>query len=415
MTTVQAPVDLADPAVWQPAVPHAAFDVDRSRAPVLWRTVEHDRHGVERGAGYWSVTGYDEVRAALRNPTVFSSHEGGIRMEDPSAGGLAFDRLGIVGMDPPEHSGYRLAVNQNFVPRVIATLGERVEAIARDAVERFGSGDGRDLVAGVSAEVPLIVIADLLGVERADRDQFRRWTDTVVSPDDPEVAISRAEVLSAVRDFMAYGAAVLADRRRHPRDDLMTAVAHAEVEGEPMDDAHQAAMWFIFLIGGNETTRNALTGAVLGFDAHPDQLAWVRAEPERWSAVPDEVLRWWSPVNYLRRTVVQDTELGGHRLRAGDKAVLWLSAANRDPAMFAEPHRFEIGRSNAGEHLALGHGTHFCLGAHLARMELRVTLPMLYERLRGFAVDGPAQRVRTNFINGVKALPVRFDGLEPAR
>ncbi len=417
MTLAVDAVDLADPALWQGGVPHATLDAERQGASVRWRTIDHARHGVVRGSGYWSITGYDAVREALRNPTVFSSSAGGIRLEDPSAGGLYADRLTIVGMDPPEHGGYRLAVNRNFVPRVMQRLEARIETIARDAVDRLASGelaapDGTtDFVAAVAAEVPLVVIAELLGVEPADRDRFRRWTDIEVSPDDPDLATSRAEVMDAVRAFMAYGADVLAARRAEPRDDLMSAVAHAEVHGEPMDDAHQAAMWFIFLIGGNETTRNALTGAVLAFDQFEDQRRALRnAAPDStlWQAVPDEVLRWWSPVNYLRRTVAADVELGGETLRAGDKAMLWLTAANRDPATFADPHRFAVDRPNAADHLALGHGTHFCLGAHLARLELAVTLRLLYERIPGLRVAGPPQRARTNFINGATTLPVRL-------
>jgi cytochrome P450 len=407
-------VDLADPRAWQAGVPHAVFDVERSEAPVRWRTIEHDRHGIVAGSGYWSVTGYGAVRDALRDPALFSSSQGGIRIEDPSAGGLYSDRLTIVGMDPPEHGGYRLAVNRNFVPRVIGRLEERIAAIAAAAIDGLASGDGApgpagrtpDLVPALSAEVPLVVIAELLGVDPADRDRFRRWTDIVVSPDDPDFASSRAEVMDAVRAFMAYGAEVLAARRADPRDDLMTAIAHAEVAGEPMDDAHQAAMWFIFLIGGNETTRNALSGAVLAFDQFPDQLDALRAGRRPWEAVADEVLRWWSPVNYLRRTVTADADWHGARLRAGDKAVLWLTAANRDPAVFADPHRFDVGRANAADHLALGHATHFCLGAHLARLELTITLRMLYERLPALRVAGPPQRARANFINGVTSLPV---------
>lgn len=429
MPTTWAAVDLADPLLWQAGVPHDVFDAERAAGPVQRRTVEHDRHGMVRGSSYWSVTGFEEVRAALRSPQVFSSGEGGIRMEDPSAGGLYADRLTIVGMDPPEHGGYRLAVNRNFVPRVVERLRQRVTDIAAEAVEQLATGlegrgpDGRgngragaggveavDLVALLSAEVPLVVIAEMLGVEPDDRDRFRRWTDIVVSPDDPDLAISRAEVMAAVREFMAYGADVLAARRRDPRPDLMTAIAHAEVDGAPMDDAHQAAMWFIFLIGGNETTRNALTGAVLGFDRFPDQLQAVRDGAASWEAVAEETLRWWSPVNYLRRTVTAEVELGGEVLHPGDKVVLWLTAANRDPAQFDDPHRFDIGRANASDHLALGHATHFCLGAHLARLELAVTLSLLYERLPTLAVAAPPARIRTNFINGVSSLPVRCAG-----
>jgi cytochrome P450 len=326
---------------------------------------------------------------------------------------LYSDRLTIVGMDPPLHGGYRLAVNRNFVPRVIGRLEERIAAIATSAVDdlasgldRAGAGGTCDLVALLSAEVPLVVIAELLGVDPADRAQFRRWTDIVVSPDDPDFASSRAEVMDAVRAFMAYGAGVLAARRIDPRDDLMTAIAHAEVAGEPMDDAHQAAMWFIFLIGGNETTRNALTGAVLAFEEFPDQLEALRSGRVPWEAVADEVLRWWSPVSYLRRTVSADADWHGARLRAGDKVVLWLTAANRDPANFADPHRFALDRANAPDHLALGHSTHFCLGAHLARLELAITLRTLYGRLPSLRVAGPPQRARTNFINGVTSVPV---------
>ncbi|MFN0088918.1 MAG: cytochrome P450 [Acidimicrobiales bacterium] len=384
--------------------PHELFDRDRALAPVRW---------VERpvGGGYWSVTAYNLVKEVLGDQPRFSSWRGGINMEDPSERSLAVQRQMMITMDPPEHTAHRLTVNRRFVPRSIEQWRERIAAIASDVIDETvaGGGAGRacDFVESVAAEIPLIVIAELLGVTAEHRDRFHAWSDAVANSQDPEYVASSADVVKAMKDMTAYGLDRLAERRAEPRDDLLTAISRAEVHGEPLDEAHQGQWFFLLLAAGNETTRNALSGSLIAFDQFPDQRRLLAQRPELLDSAVEEVLRWFSPVHYFRRTATADTTLGGERIAEGEKVVVWLTAANRDPAVFADPHRFDITR-DPNPHLAFGHGTHFCLGAHLARLEIRLSLPLLFERLPGLELAGLPDFARNNFLRAVKRLPVRW-------
>ena len=210
-----------------------------------------------------------------------------------------------------------------------------------------------------------------------------------------------------MKEMAAYGLERITERRQDPRDDLLTAIARAEVHGEPLDEVHQGQWFFLLLAAGNETTRNALSGALMAFDAFPDQRE-LAARPELLDSAVEEILRWFSPVHYFRRTATGATTLGGERIAEGEKVVAWLTAANRDPAVFADPHRFDVTRQ-PNPHVAFGHGTHFCLGSHLARLELRVTLPLLFDRLPGLRLAGPPDLARNNLLHSVKRVPVRWD------
>ncbi len=400
-------VDLSSPDSFVDAVPHSTFDRHRSDGAVTWLEPA-PRHGLGDGSGFWSATTHDAVSEVLRDATTFSSWEKGIRMEEHGPESLAIERRMLILLDPPDHTRLRLTVNKRFLPRMIAELRASIEAITDAAIDRIAPAGRCDFVDDIAVEIPLLVIADLLGVEPEDRADFRRWSDTIISADDPDLAAGPADAVAAMRELMAYGDGVLERKRADPGDDVLSILATAVSDDGVLTDDRLLMFWYLLLIAGNETTRNALANAMVAFADHPDQWELLRSDPDAMiDGAIEEVLRFVSPVQYLRRTATVDVELGGVQVAAGDPVVAWLTAANRDPAVFADPHRFDITR-DPNPHVAFGLGTHFCLGAHLARLELDVVLRALVERLPDLEVDGPARRVRTNFINGMKSLPVRY-------
>jgi cytochrome P450 len=400
-------VDLSSPDAFVEAVPHPTFDEHRAEARVRWLE-PGPRHGIRPDAGFWSVTGHAEVSEVLRDAQLFSSWERGIRMEEHGPQSLDIERRMLIMLDPPDHTRLRLTVNKRFLPRMIASLRRSIEDITAETIDRV-VGDGRcDFVDDIAVEIPLLVIADLLGVEKADRPRFRRWSDTIISADDPDLAAGPSEAVAAMQELMDYGTGVLERKREAPGDDILSILATAESEDGVLTDDRLLMFWYLLLIAGNETTRNALSNAMVAFRDHPDQWELLRGDPDaHLEGAIEEILRYASPVNYLRRTATSDTELGGVAIAAGDPVVAWLTAANRDPLVFDDPHRLDITR-DPNPHVAFGLGTHFCLGAHLARLEIDVVLRGLLDRMPDLHVTGPPRRVRTNFINGVKSLPVAY-------
>ncbi len=404
MNKIPLPADAYGIEAFADGPPHELFDRDRALAPVRW---------IETGpeAGFWSVTTYREAKEVLGDHGRFSSWRQGVVIDDPSERSLAMQRQMLLTMDPPEHTDHRLLVNRRFIPRSIEQLRDQISAIAAEVVGNTiataGSRRTCDFVGSIGAEVPLIAIAELLGVPREHRDRFHAWSDAVANSQDPEYVASSADVVVAMKEMTGYGLERLAERRAQPSDDLLSALARAELHGEPLDEAHQGQWFFLLLAAGNETTRNALSGSLIAFDQFPDQRELLMGQPELMDSAIEEILRWFSPVHYFRRTATADTTLGGELIGEGDKVVVWLTAANRDPAVFADPHRLDITRQ-PNPHVAFGHGTHFCLGAHLARLELRITLPMVFDRMPGLALAGPPDRARNNFLHAIKRLPVRW-------
>lgn len=404
-------MDISSPDSFLEGVPHAAFAMERAEAPVRW-CEPTPRHGLVPGSGFWSVTGHAQVCEVLRSAEVFSSWERGIRMEEHSAESLDIERRMLIMLDPPDHTRLRLTVNKRFLPRMIADLRATIEKLTSETLDQVIEAGRCDFVDDIAVEIPLLVIADLLGVDKADRPRFRRWSDTIISADDPDLAAGPAEAAAAMRELMDYGTRVLARKRRAPGDDILSILATARSDDPGGDtvltDDRLLMFWYLLLIAGNETTRNALANAMVAFRDHRDQWELLRSDPDtHLERAIEEILRYVSPVHYLRRTAIDHVDLGGVGVAPGDTVVAWLTAANRDPVMFDDPHRLDITR-DPNPHVAFGLGTHFCLGAHLARLEIDVVMRALLERMPDLHVSGPPQRVRTNFINGMKSLPVAF-------
>jgi cytochrome P450 len=382
--------------------PHAAFRRLRSADPLHW---------YEAGR-FWCATRHAEVCEISRRPRAFSSAHGTQLFEIPLrlAGG-AVAGLGsaasIIQMDPPEHNRHRKLVIGAFTPRTIAALEPRVRALARESVASIRPGEPFDFVEQVAIPLPMFLIAELLGVPRSDYEAFRRWSDVMIEAGSSGPS---AEVLGTVIELFQYMVARAAERRREPREDVLTTLALAEIEGERLSDAELGAFCLTLLVAGNETTRNLIAGGMRVLLEHPAQWRKLCADPGLVPNAVEEMLRYTSPIQNFVRRVQRDTELAGKRLRAGEYVALFYGSANRDEAVFGpDAEVFDIFRQSADRHVAFGFGEHLCLGASLARLEARVMFEELIARGPGFERAGPAEPVASTLVNGVARMPVVFE------
>jgi cytochrome P450 family 142 subfamily A polypeptide 1 len=371
--------------------PHPDFDWLRAHAPVYW----------DEAGGVWGVTAYADVLALAKDPRTFSNAQG-IRPDQPA---MPY----MIDLDDPLHRRRRSLVSRGFTPRRVLEREPRVRAIAVELLERARARGRFDFVADVAAWLPLIVIGDMLGVDAADHARLLEWSEAMVlgaGATDP-VTIMRAS--AAFQEYVAYQRAVIADRHAHPRDDLVSILVHAEVDGARLTDDELLMESLLILIGGDETTRHVLSGGTYELLRHPDQLRALARDPGRIPAAVEEMLRWVSPIQNMARCATRDVVLHGRRIAAGQKVLLLYPAANRDPAVFRDPHRFDIART-PNDHLAFGIGAHFCLGANLARLELRVFFEELVRRMPTLelAETAPPPRRASNFICGIERLPVEW-------
>jgi cytochrome P450 len=407
-------VDLTRGGTFAPAVPHGAFDELRRHKGIAW----HDEAPVAGtmgdnpllqfvdSPGFWVVTAHDLVAEVDRDQQRFSSELGGTSLPSMAEESLAMFRQMMLNMDHPGHTRLRRILQPIFTPRSIERLRASVDDNAAEIVRALDGPGDVDLVATVAAELPLRVLADLLGMPRADRHLIYGWSNALVGADNPSAAQHAEDATAALAGMMAYGQAMADERRAAPRDDVVSRIVTAEVDGERLTDTEFQMFWLLLVVAGNETTRNAVSGSVLALHEH-DRWAWLARHPEHLPTAVDELLRHVSPVQQFRRTATADTRLGDQDVRAGDKVVVWFGAANRDPAVFPDPHGLDLAR-HPNPHLAFGVGPHFCLGAHLARLETAEMLRHLLAHAPGLTVGEPT-RVASNFINGIAHLPARIN------
>jgi cytochrome P450 len=405
--------DLTDLDLWARGVPYAEFARLRREAPVAWQDE------AAPGSGFWSVTGYADIVAASRDTATFSSARG-ISFEEPTDEDMLARRT-IIDTDPPGHTKLRKIVSGSFTQRAVAVYAHFVEALTSRVLDEalVSSGGPFDFVDAVAKEVPIRVLARVMGLPEASLDTFIDLGDRLIANTDPDVT----DVVWGRDDTDAYrrfpfrspygkqlwdlGREIIRDRLRHPGDDLLSTLLRAEVDGDRLSEVDLDNFFSILVIAGNETTRIAIAHAVLAFCEHPAQWERLRADPGLLESAVEEVLRWSCPTHFMRRTAAADTTVGGQPIRAGDKVVLWYVSGNRDDAEFDSPDRFDVGRS-PNRHLSFGRGgPHLCLGAHLARLEVRVVLAALARRVSAFELAGPPKRIRSNFTNGLRELPVR--------
>ncbi len=364
------------------------------------------------GPGYWAITRHAHLKEVNRRADVFSSNHSGTQMRDPDLSdemsNFSRDHI-LLDMDPPRHTRYRRLVNRGFTPRMVGLLEDylqnRTDIILDRVVER-----GRcDLVRDISAELPLQAIAEMLGIPVEDRSKVFDWTNTFIGSQDPEFVTSHDDINRAAAELFGYSHQLQTERRSKPADDIVTTLLSSDIDGEALTELEFDMFFLILCVAGNETTRNSITRGMMAFFDFPDQWERFVADPDRhMEAAVEEIVRWASPVMHFRRQAVEDYELDGVKISAGDKVILWHVAANRDPRAFTDPRRFDIDRDPNDQVGFGGGGPHYCLGASLARMEIRVTFREIARRMPDIHLDGEPDYLRSNFIGGVKRLPVAY-------
>ncbi len=410
MTTVElADVDLYSPDSFVDAVPHEMFATLRREAPVYW-------HPRPDGTGFWCITRHEDLVHVNRDAHLFSSYEGGVVNLDPLPDeALQSMRMMMLNMDPPEHTKLRKIVNRGFTPKRIRELQDVLERRAKTIVDGIVDKGECEFVKDIACELPLQAIAEFLGVPQEDRHLVFDWSNRMIGSDDPDFGSTPAESQAAAMELYAYSDALAEERRKNPRDDIVTALINADVDGEALSQLDFNLFFLLLAVAGNETTRNSISHGMLAFMEHPDQYARLVEAPALIDTAVEEILRWSTPVMHFRRTPTSDIELRGEQIKAGDAVVIWHMSANRDEAVFDDPYAFDIGREQNPHtmHVAFGGGgPHFCLGANLARAEIKAVFQELLPRLPDIHLAGPARRLRSNFINGLKEMPVSFT---PAR
>jgi cholest-4-en-3-one 26-monooxygenase len=316
-------------------------------------------------------------------------------------------QLMMLNMDPPRHTKLRALVSRGFTPVRIQAIERHVRDVCARIVDRIAERGECDFVKDVAAELPLQVIAEMMGIPLEERQMVFDWSNRLIGFDDPEFQTSLEDGKIAASEMYVYANRLALERRENPKDDLVSILMNAEVEGEKLSELEFDLFFMLLAVAGNETTRNLISGGMLQLIEHPDERARLLADPSLLPTAVEEMLRFVSPVMHFRRTATRDVELGGQKIREGDKVILWYISANRDADVFPDADRFDVSRT-PNEHIAFGLGQHFCLGANLARLEIRVMFEELLRRLPDVELAGPVRRLRSNFINGVKTMPVRF-------
>ena len=402
-----ADIDLLDRDRFTQGIPHEWFTHLRANAPVY-------KHPEPDGPGFWVISKHADVITCNRDAASFSSQaaRGGVvgleeRAGAPSEAEAAGGNL-MLFMDPPDHTRYRKLVNRGFTPRMIGQLEPHIRELTDQVLDAaLAKGHEMDFVVEVAAELPLEVIAELIGVPRDDRHKIFEWSNRMIGSEDPEYSVTEEEVFQAQVEMFMYAQQLADQRRSNPLDDIITALLSSEVDGESLSDMDFNLFFLLLSVAGNETTRNAIAHGMNAFLENPDQYQLLVSDPDRHlPGAVEEVLRWASPVMYFRRNCTKDTMVGGETIREGDKISLWYISANRDEDVFDDPFRFDITRE-PNPHIAFGGGgPHFCLGAQLARLEIRMLFEELAKRYPRIEALGSPDRLRSNFIGGIKHLPV---------
>jgi cytochrome P450 len=415
MTVVQedlANVDVASPKVYAEGVPHETFAALRAHDPVHW----HPWPGMRDG--FWLLSKHADVVAVGKEPEAYSSQLGHIALEDREPDALAA-RQSLIETDPPEHTRLRKLVSYAFTRSKVKEYEDYTRTIARDLLDRAIAQGEFDFVTEISEPLPITVLISILGLPKEDAPLLIELTSEMAAATDPEYRPDPAKYPTdvdprllpfgtpAAWHVFEYGRKMGEERRQHPTDDLVSRLVHAEVDGERLTDTEYCNFFELFIFAGNETTRTGISQGTLALMEHPEEFERLAANPSLMPTAVDEILRYGTPIIYFRRTATRDTEIRGVPIRAGDRVALWYLAANFDEEVFADPHRFDVGRQ-PNPHVTFGRGgPHFCLGSFLARLEIRVLLEEILARNVRFELTGRPVRLSSNFVNGFKSLPVR--------
>jgi cholest-4-en-3-one 26-monooxygenase len=404
---IPAGFDFTDPEIYTTGVPARELAELRRAAPVWWVAQRRGSVGFDDD-GYWAVTRHADVMAVSKAPEVYSSAENtalirfheGIPRES-----IDMQRVILLNMDPPQHTRMRGIVSRGFTPRAISSLREvlaaRAERIVRGALEH-GTGN---FVTDVAAELPLQAISELIGVPQEDRGKIFSWSNKMVSYDDRPPGEENEGEMAAI-EILGYSMAMAEERRRSPRDDIVTRLINAEIDGHGLSDDEFGYFVLMLAVAGNETTRNAISHGMLAFLDDPEQ--WELFKAERPETAADEIVRWATPITVFQRTATRDTVLGGQQIKEGQRVGLFYRSANFDEEVFDHPEVFDIRRS-PNPHLGYGgYGTHYCLGANLAKLEIELIFNAIADMMPGIRKAAPPTRLRSGWINGIKELPVTY-------
>jgi len=380
--------------------PHTEWTWLRQHAPVFW----YDRPDVNP---FWAITKHADIIEIGKQPTVFlNAPRVAVFTNDlpPPAEGRH-----LLNMDPPDHARYRRVTSHWFTPRGVRAMDDKVARVTADVIDEAAQLSEGDFVREISAKITIAVIAEMLGVPRQDWDLLFRWTNEIIAPQDPEFQHGTPhETMEGARlDLFKYFNELVERRRAEPTDDIGSIVANAEVNGTQLPTLELLSYYFLLVVAGNETTRNAMTGGMLAFLENPDQWSLLRRDPTRIDAAVEEICRWTTPVIQFARTATRDYTLRGQTIREGQSVCLYYASGNRDEEIFDEPFAFRIDR-DPNPHIAFGMGEHVCLGAHLARLELRHAFTQLQQRLDACELSGPVERARSSFVGGIKHAPMRW-------
>jgi cytochrome P450 len=377
-------------------MPYEAFRELRQRAPVAW-------HPSKDGPGFLALTGYDEVLAVSRDSATWSSQQTGVFLDVPRPEDAYQLALIMLTMDPPRHTALRQLVSKGFTPRQVARLHDHIVDMARQIVDDVTERGECDFVTDIAGALPSYVIAELLGIPLEDGRRLYDLTERMNSGVVGDPRIEEAQL-----QMFEYGAALAARKRADPADDIATSLLNAEVDGQRLTDLEFKLFFLLLINAGGDTTRNLVAAGILALLEHPAEQARLEADPSLLPTAIEEMLRYGSPVTVFTRTATKDTELRGAPVNNGDRVAMFYPSANRDESRFADPDRFDIGR-DPNPHLAFGGGgTHFCLGANLARVEAAAIVPEVLSRMKDIELAGPVERVRSSLMNGIKSMPVRF-------
>ncbi|MEQ9153389.1 MAG: cytochrome P450, partial [Parvibaculum sp.] len=354
-----------------------------------------------------------DIEAISKNPKLFSSakNNGGHRIfNENDIDGNDTD-ASMISMDPPEHAGYRRMVTPGFVPKRISDMEERIRARVTRLLDDLPKTGEAEFISAVAAALPIEVLAELFGVPESDGPKLFEWSNATVGEDDPELRVSDEYMQQCIVEMAGYAAGLWQQRLEQPGEDLISMLAHSKVGGEAMTFPTYIGTFILLVVAGNETTRNSISGGLLALSENPEERQKLLDDPSLIPSAVQEIVRWVSPVLHMRRTATEDTELRGQKIKKGDKIVMWYASANRDEEKWDDPYRFDVTRYVSPEtatQLGFGAGQHFCLGSRLAELQLRILFEELLTRFPDIHVSGPIRRLRSNFIYGIKEMPVRY-------
>jgi cholest-4-en-3-one 26-monooxygenase len=398
--------DVNDPDMYIQGLPRAEWEELRRTAPVWWQSQPRHRDGFDDD-GHWVLTRHVDVKEVSRQDKIFSSWENGAIIRFPSdmpRENIEMQRVIMLNMDAPQHTRMRSIISRGFTPRAVNGLKDALTERAYKIVEEAAKKDTGDFVRDLACELPLQAICELLGVPQEDRFKIFDWSNRMVGNDDPDYDQEDSQVASF--ETLSYFMAMAEDRKACPADDIVTKLVNADIDGEELTSDEFGFFTILLSVAGNETTRNAISHGMLAFHDNPDQ--WELFKRERPQTTADEIVRWSTPVVAFQRTAKEDTEIGGQKIKAGDRVGLYYAAANFDPEVFDDPFRFDITR-DPNPHLGFGGtGAHYCIGANLARLEMNLIFNAIADVLPDISIIGEPKRLRSGWLHGVKEIPVSY-------